>query len=61
MNDSLNAPPAQPSSRNRNLIIGVLAGLIVLCCCCAVLSLPVLWYCGDWLVGAAPGCQFPFP
>ncbi|MCS6940831.1 MAG: hypothetical protein NZM94_16260 [Roseiflexus sp.] len=58
MTDSLNAPPS--SNRNRNLIIGVIAGIIVLCCCCSiVVSLPVLWYCGDWLVGAAPGCQFP--
>lgn len=57
MTDSLNAPPA--NNRNRNLIIGVIAGLIVLCCCCVIVSLPVLWYCGDWLVGAAPGCQFP--
>jgi hypothetical protein len=59
MNDSLNAPPAQPSNRNRNLIIGVVAGVIVLCCCCLVVSLPVAWYCGDWLLGAASGCQFP--
>lgn len=40
-------------SNNRNLIIGIVVGIIVVCICCPVAggALYWLWYNGDSLVG----------
>lgn len=55
MSNQVGAPPAQTGGRNNTLIIIVVA-VLVLCCCCVLVSLPVLWSCGDLLMGTATEC-----
>lgn len=60
MNEPMgSAPLPESGNRNRNMIIGIVVGLIVLCCCCLLIALPALWFCGDMLTGLATTCTFP--
>jgi hypothetical protein len=55
MSNQMSAPAPQTGGRN-NMLIAVVVGVLVLCCCCVVISLPILWSCGDMLLGTAAEC-----
>jgi hypothetical protein len=56
MAQEFNAPPAPPARSNRNTIIAIVVAILLLCCCCLVIAIPVLWSCGDMLLGTATEC-----
>jgi hypothetical protein len=56
MSNQMGVPPAPTGGRNNTMVIAIVVGVLVLCCCCVVVALPVLWSCGDMLMGTAAEC-----
>jgi len=58
VNNQMGMPAATPKKNNTTLIIIVIV-VLVLCCCCLAIASVLGWYCGDYFMGAAPGCTGP--